>query len=127
VDIRLKEQEHDRSIVELKVSCTKILPSDLLHQSVSINIIVICFAKSIIKFLLSLFQEQHILLHVFFPDYHTLNLPLQFFFPVTMLREELQLLQQPASYVVEVVKVMEKSKVLMKGFFKILLYSQSFV
>jgi hypothetical protein len=81
VDIRLKEQEHDRSIVELKVSCTKILPSDLLHQSVSINIIVICFAKSIIKFLLSLFQEQHILLHVFFPDYHTLNLPLQFWFP----------------------------------------------
>lgn len=34
--------------------------------------------------------------------------------PVRMLREELQLLQEPGSYVGEVVKVMGKSKVLVK-------------
>jgi 26S proteasome regulatory subunit T6 len=35
---------------------------------------------------------------------------------VRMLREELQLLQEPGSYVGEVVKVMGKSKVLVKVF-----------
>lgn len=34
--------------------------------------------------------------------------------PVRMLREELQLLQEPGSYVGEVVKVMGKTKVLVK-------------
>ncbi len=36
--------------------------------------------------------------------------------PVRMLREELQLLQEPGSYVGEVVKVMGKTKVLVKVF-----------
>lgn len=41
-----------------------------------------------------------------------------------MLREELQLLQEPGSYVGEVVKVMGKSKVLVKVvFFKIYLFT----
>ena len=34
---------------------------------------------------------------------------------VRMLREELQLLQEPGSYVGEVVKVMGKNKILVKG------------
>jgi hypothetical protein len=38
----------------------------------------------------------------------------QFHLAVRMLREELQLLQEPGSYVGEVVKVMGKSKVLVK-------------
>jgi ATP-dependent 26S proteasome regulatory subunit len=42
-----------------------------------------------------------------------------------MLREELQLLQEPGSYVGEVVKVMGKSKVLVKVIF--LRYSQYFI
>lgn len=44
-------------------------------------------------------------------------MPLQFNFAVRMLREELQLLQEPGSYVGEVVKVMGKSKVLVKVIF----------
>jgi 26S proteasome regulatory subunit T6 len=42
-----------------------------------------------------------------------------------MLREELQLLQEPGSYVGEVVKVMGKSKVLVKVI--LLRYSQYFI
>ena len=40
--------------------------------------------------------------------------PLLFFIAVRMLREEIQLLQEPGSYVGEVVKVMGKTKVLVK-------------
>jgi len=47
----------------------------------------------------------------------TILLALQFDFSVRMLREELQLLQEPGSYVGEVVKVMGKSKVLVKVIF----------
>ena len=39
---------------------------------------------------------------------------LNVYFAVRMLKEELQLLQEPGSYVGEVVKVMGKSKVLVK-------------
>ena len=39
---------------------------------------------------------------------------LNVYFVVRMLKEELQLLQEPGSYVGEVVKVMGKSKVLVK-------------
>ena len=43
-----------------------------------------------------------------------LHLYLILIFTVRMLREELQLLQEPGSYVGEVVKVMGKNKVLVK-------------
>jgi len=42
------------------------------------------------------------------------NIPLLIFFPVRLLREELGLLQQPGSYVGEVVKVMGSKRVLVK-------------
>lgn len=48
VEIRFKEQEHDPLVVEENVSCTKMLSSDLLHGSVSVDIITI----TIIGFLL---------------------------------------------------------------------------
>ena len=40
--------------------------------------------------------------------------PSDYGFPVRLLREELQLLHEPGSYVGEVVKVMGKTKVLVK-------------
>jgi ATP-dependent 26S proteasome regulatory subunit len=46
-----------------------------------------------------------------FPHSHC---PKNHFFSVRMLREELQLLQEPGSYVGEVIKVMGKTKILVK-------------
>lgn len=55
----------------------------------------------------------------FFPTYFPVastpfNNPILFFCTVRMLREEIQLLQEPGSYVGEVIKVMGKTKVLVK-------------
>jgi hypothetical protein len=40
VALRLKEQENDQLIVQVNVSCTKMLSFYLLHASVSVNIII---------------------------------------------------------------------------------------
>lgn len=52
--------------------------------------------------------------HLGFANNHPIAHRGYFMLPVRMLREELQLLQEPGSYVGEVVKVMGKTKVLVK-------------
>jgi hypothetical protein len=57
----------------------------------------------------------------------TLKFCLQILFAVKFCREELNLLQEPASHVGEVVKVMSKSKVLVKVHLLSLLYFSGYL
>lgn len=54
------------------------------------------------------------MLEVSYASFHYLRIVLNSLFSVRLLREELQLLHEPGSYVGEVVKVMGKTKVLVK-------------